>query len=434
MTKQDGNVATTTEVDTAPETPHVPNVEPVPLASSTPAVPNDGDASPTCNSCVKNKTKIENLTKTNKTHHSEIKNLKSLISNLESVIVDHKTDYNKLQVSHETVSAELERSRQYLDMIMKNRGVEDSNTDTHHQQQQHQRLTDELHSSQLHNNSEGIVQNNQSNTPPSSPHLSPNNSTVGHLQFDPMLSHIPIEDAPLPETCPGMWYENKCDDGFCNLNHNINTARKNNGICVSEFKRINSCKTPNCKFSHDFPSIAREDPIAQDYVNKVVEKRRNFNQSQKFYNKNRRHSNSNSPIHNPPTLMSIVTELEQKGWQPMSNSGWHQSSSTPTPCGQRMSDDPGRHPGSICQPMPQAWPNAASVLHHPSPPTYNLSTPQPTFPNRLQPASACSSSAMPVTPTNLTTNSMLDFLGQLVHQMVNSALQNHQPLINNPGQ
>ena len=162
--------------------------------------------------------------------------------------------------------------------------------------------------------------------------------------------------------------------------------KKKRGVCVFEFNESGSCRYRNkCWHSHEFPPIVREDPDIKLHVASIMQKLSSKQtHSQKLSSKQTQSSQlSSSKPKSPPSLMSIITKFEQQGYPSMSNANIK-------PCD-------------------------------------NLSnTPTPTVSNAPSTTNSVTETEILPSSSPLLDPATLHFLGQLVHTMVNAALQSHQ--------
>ena len=448
----DTEVCTTENTGTSPSVIHViheSNEESQPSLDVSETTRLNDDTS--CHSCVQLKSKIDDLSKTKKNLQTECRDLKTLTANYENIIADLKTEQNKLRLLHESATAELDRSRQYQDILLQNR----ENTESADQPN---------NVAVVPNTVEGQITTHP--VPEFNPHY--------HLP----LSSLPITDLPedLSETnseiCPRMWYERNCD-GTCGLSHNIDFSKHD--ICVYEFARTGSCKKRNCLYNHNFPQSIREDP---KYINYSKNVRENMKSKRKPNNVSTA-GRPSSKKHVQP-LMSIVTAYEQRGWPtPWRKPPIHSMKSSPNNSSPQLSRSiqtlqssppppanslPPLSDGFINQQQFTSFPASSGYSNTPAIPTtiqqpsqpppvssaemflplssaaldnqqqFSIPQPNPSFPGYVNPTTTTVPSQLTTSPhidsnTQFTApNSFtLDFLGQLVHHMVNIALLNNQP-------
>ena len=376
-----------------------------------------------CQSCTKVKKKNDDLTKKNEeltnTHKKdlgEIRNLKTITNNLESVLADEKTKCNQLTLATDSLTAELKRTQQYCDLLLQNRDDQPSNPNSSAQDQQNQSLPTQEHDNealyvsnqtQQDQNDQQQLQQRLHLTPQQTPQQQPPGSASQEPQEE---EHQPNNTTS--HTCPRMWYEDTCTDNQCTLNHNIDHVKKKRGICIYEYEQTGLCKKSNCRFSHNFPLAARSDPLIQNKLNGIRSKWMSVHPKSS-------HTNNQHP---PSFLMHVVTSLEEDGYPPMS---WAQ---TP-PDSQRVCPQ---------QPITSPFPPTVSDSNMVRASSTNSNTTTPmilrdapvdyNIPDNLN--NACSTPTFMPPPSTAIAPSMA-FLGQLVHQMVNSVLQNYLPLMTN---
>ena len=240
--------------------------------------------------------KLKNKCKELETAHGNIKYLEEILSNT-------KVENTSLADQLDAAKAEIERLRRMNDLLLPEEDPSAVNGLSTHSFLQTQFNTSQVSDESVSHNDDLDVSN------------------MNDTLLNPESGENTLRNT---ETCPGEWYNHQgyCNRTTCSLDHNIDFVKLNTvGFCFHEFFKKGSCRhQTQCKYCHQIPMAARNDPKVKEHVQAKIQKGRERKLKPTNRNDNR---TTNHSIHSiprvktstatpsAPFLMNIVTPYEQ---------------------------------------------------------------------------------------------------------------------------